>query len=82
MTINPEQRRANERIEELLRELADIIGPSVEDDVGVEGKVLLAEWVLVSSWIDESGYAWVLTQTPENLPAHHRVGLLHTSLDT
>lgn len=72
---------AQDRIDALLRELAELVGPTIDDDIDVDGECLLAEWVVVSAWVDESGASWVCSQTSENLTWHHKVGLLHVALD-
>lgn len=86
MKPTPEQQAAQNRIHDLLAELADLIGPKFDDESGLdpdelpEGSVFLGEWVAVLSWIDETGDSFTTRITSANLLQHHRVGLLHEGL--
>jgi hypothetical protein len=79
------QRQAQERVEALLRELGDLIGPhadgQADDDFDPEdmpqGSVMLTEWVVVAAWMDETGEHFVTRFPSHALPPHHIAGLLH-----
>lgn len=77
------QQDAAERIADLLRELADLVGPTADplDDDAPVGAVLLNEWTLVASWVDSEGSNFVSLASPPAMPEYHRVGLLSTAMD-
>lgn len=64
------------------------IGPWATDEVGeirendpIPGAIL-AEWVVVMSWVDPAdGRHYTTRLTSPGLPAHHETGLLHEALD-
>jgi hypothetical protein len=82
------QRQAQERVEALLRELGELIGPHADgqdvDDFEPEdmpqGSVVLTEWLVVSAWMDENGEHFVTRFPSHALPPHHISGLLHEGL--
>lgn len=88
MGPTPEQRKAQNRIHDLLTELADIVGPSfdgqaeedLDPDEMPQGAVFLGEWVMVMSWMDETGSSFTTRIESANLLMHHRKGLLHEGL--
>jgi hypothetical protein len=83
-----QQAAAQNRIHDLLTELADIVGPNFDGaaaeeldvDEQPEGSVFLGEWVMVMSWMDEAGESFMTRIGSANLLSHHRVGLLHEGL--
>lgn len=82
------QRQAQERVDALLRELAELVGPhadgqaadELEPDEMPEGSVVLTEWLVVAAWMDETGEHFVTRFPSHNLPPHHVSGLLHEGL--
>lgn len=88
MNPTPEQVAAQNRIHDLLAELADQVGPrfggeaddELDPDQQPQGAVFLGEWVAVVSWVDESGQSFTTRIESANLLQHHRVGLLHEGL--
>lgn len=82
------QRGAQQRIDELLRELSELVGPHADGQAAEEldpedlpaGSVVLTEWVMVASWMDEAGEHFVTRFPSDRLPAHHLSGLLHEAL--
>ncbi len=77
------QHGAQDRIHNLLTELADLIGPRFDDDdkgFPVE-HAALAEWVIVAAWTDlDSGDSFTTRIGSPQLAEHHRTGLLHVAL--
>lgn len=85
--LTPAQQAGRDRIHDLLAELADLVGPSldgqVDDDPDIDapsGQVFLSEWVSVMSWTDEDGESYLTRISSANLLDHHRTGLLHEGL--
>jgi hypothetical protein len=82
------QRQAQERVDPPLPELAELVGPHADgqavDELDPEdlpqGSVVLTEWVVVASWMDETGEHFVTRFPSHNLPPHHVSGLLHEGL--
>jgi hypothetical protein len=83
-----EQEKAQNRIHDLLAELADLIGPrcdgqadeDLDPDELPRGAVFLTEWVTVLAWVDEAGTPFTTRIGSPNLLPHHRIGLLHDAL--
>ena len=68
---------AEERIHTLLTELTDLIGPHafrdhLDADHQADGHVFLSEWVLVASWVDETGSPYLSQISSTGLPGHTR----------
>jgi len=83
--LSPAQVVAQERIHNLLGELADAIGPASwpgeEDGVAEGANVLLSEWVIVAQWMDAADGAGYTTRIGSHrLQTAHRVGLLHEGI--
>lgn len=82
--LTPEQRQAQERLHALISELASLLGPGSfddEDSAPADANVVLAEWVLMASWMDVNDGSHYLTRVGSpSLPIHHRGGLLHEGL--
>lgn len=83
--LSPVQIAAQERIHNLLAELAEAIGPTSwcdEENGAPEGaNVLLSEWVIVAQWMDAGDGAGYTTRIGSHrLQTAHRVGLLHEGL--
>jgi hypothetical protein len=83
------QQQAQERIHALLAELSELVGPNADGQAALEfddpddmpqGSVVLTEWVVVASWMDETGEHFVTRFPSHNLPPHHVSGLLHEGL--
>lgn len=82
------QREAQARVEALLAELSELIGPQADgqavDELDPEdlptGSVVLTEWVVVASWMDEEGEHFVTRFPSDRLPPHHLSGLLHEAM--
>lgn len=84
MTPSPRQEAAQQRIAELLAELAHIIGPDDTDDpddVAVAGKPTLWDFVVVASWVDDERQDWLTVTPAAGMLTHHTAGLLHAGLD-
>ncbi len=83
--LTPEQVAAQQRIHELLSELAEAVGPSgwpEEDEGAPEGAtMLLSEWVIMANWLNaDDGKGFLTRFNSANLQTAHRVGLLHEGL--
>lgn len=86
MSLTPSQTEAQNRIHDLLAELATLIGPDQDgqaEDRGSpvpDGSVFLNEWAIVAAWMDENGGTFTTRFGSASLPLHHLVGLLHEGL--
>jgi hypothetical protein len=85
--IKPEQAVAQQRIHDLLGELADLVGPAAwHDDPDEPGppagtRMVISEWVIVANWMDiETGDGYLTRFGSHRLQSAHRVGLLHEGL--
>lgn len=88
--MKPTERQewAQNRIHDLLAELAELIGPAgdgqaeedLDPDEMPQGAVLLPEWVTVMSWVDETGAGFTTRTMSPGLASHHLSGLLHDGL--
>lgn len=86
--LTPRQHELNNKIADLLREYADIIGPVetyTEDTLSAEDMaeqphakhVALSEWVLCIGWVNMDTGDFFTTKTSQYaMPAHHQYGLL------
>ena len=80
------QEHAQQRIHELLAELAEIIGPSCDGQAGYEPadaparKATLWEYVVVCCWVDDDRQDWVTVIPAAGMLTHHTVGLLRAGL--
>lgn len=75
--LTAEQAVARQEVHDAIASHAETLGPTNQDgDETIQGACLLAEWVLVANWVDESGETWTVTLGSENLTRTHRIGLL------
>lgn len=77
---------AKDRIETLIRELQDIIGPNrVDADGDMTDELcdgaLLSQWVLVMAWIDPVDGEPYVTRVNTTAPCYQIDGLLRTQVD-
>lgn len=82
--LTPAQKEAQNRVHDLLAELAEVIGPDFDGEHGLDeppyGSTFLSEWILVLAWVDEAGSGFTTRIGSPNLLHHHQVGLLHEGL--
>lgn len=86
--LSPRQLELNAKIEQLLREYADVAGPVIEytdevltaEDMAEQEhakNAVLAEWVVCMSWVDmDSGNYFSTKGSQQGMPTHHQYGLL------
>lgn len=91
--LTEEQKEARQKVHVLLSELADLIGPAGMMDIEDFGDneeveppptgVFLNEWVLVINWTSvDDGESYITRLGSENMPIHHRTGLLYEALNS
>lgn len=77
---------AQQRIHELVAELAEIVGPNedgqAEWEPGEEpsGTLTLWDWVVVGCWVDDNRKSWLSVTPAAGMIHHHTIGLLHDAL--
>ncbi len=82
MSDTTERERAQRRIDELLSELVDAIGPAAECEPGDEpsGTPILVEYVVVACWVDEASESFTTVTPAAGMIHHHTLGLLADAL--
>jgi hypothetical protein len=82
----PRQRDAQQRIHELLAELAELIGPHNDGQTdydpgdGPAGTPTLWEYVVACCWLDDDQQDWVTVVPAAGMLTHHTAGLLRAAL--
>lgn len=86
--LSSRQHEFHDKMENLLREYADVVGPTAEESTQTLSagglaemshikNAALAEWVLCTSWIDLDTGRYYSTKLCRNgMPSHHQYGLL------
>lgn len=86
--LSPRQRELHDKLANLLREYADVVGP-VKDDImePIDAALMdemehisnaaLSEWIICMSWVDmDTGSYFTTKMNQHGMPHHHQLGLL------
>lgn len=78
--MTPIQEQAQLRVEQLLIELAGILGPLAgepEPGEGPAGQPILREWAVVGLWVDDDDVDFLTVLPAPGMRNHHTTGLLN-----
>ena len=86
--LSPRQQELHDKLADLLREYADVVGPRQEDtdetltmedmaSMPASESCALSEWIVCMSWLDMTDGRYFTTKINQyNMPNHHQKGLL------
>lgn len=89
-TYDNREREFRTKLEALLSEYAEVVGPVYVDEDGApipdqplnRDELALNEWMLAHTWMDmATGDLYIRGMTMAGMPQHHQMGLLYKFID-